>query len=66
MRVCGLLVRDCATGQSMSWGQAVGRYLMIGVGSVCLLLGLLSVGWNAEKRGWHDLAVGTEVVQNRV
>ena len=65
MRVCGLRVRDCKTGQNISWGQTIGRYLMIVVGLCCFCLGVLWVGWSADKRGWHDLAVGSEVIRER-
>jgi uncharacterized RDD family membrane protein YckC len=65
MRACGLRVRDKVTGNPISWGQAVGRVLMIMVGFACLGLGVMAVGWDAQKRGWHDRAVGTEVVRMR-
>lgn len=65
MRACGLRVRDKVTGNAISWGQAAGRFLMIMVGFACIGLGVMSVGWDAEKRGWHDRAAGTEVVRIR-
>jgi uncharacterized RDD family membrane protein YckC len=61
-RVCGLHVQDSATGRALSWGQAIGRYVMLVVGSLCFCLGLFWVGWNERKRGGHDVAAGTVVV----
>jgi uncharacterized RDD family membrane protein YckC len=62
MRVFGLKVRD-VSGDLMSWWQAVGRYVMLFVGIVCIFLGVISVAWQKDKRGWHDLASGTEVIR---
>ena len=65
MRACGLRVRDKVTGNAISWGQTVGRVLMIMVGFACLCLAVMAVGWDAQKRDWHDRAAGTEVVRKR-
>ena len=62
MRVFGLQVRD-VSGDLMSWWQAAGRYVMLFVGILCVFLGVISVAWQKDKRGWHDLASGTEVIR---
>ena len=64
MRMFGLKVRDCS-GDLMTWSQAIGRYLMLFVSFMCIFLGVLSVAWQRDKRGWHDLASGTEVIRSR-
>jgi uncharacterized RDD family membrane protein YckC len=62
MRAVGVRVQD-VSGDRVSLAAALGRYVMLIVGFACLLLGVAWVGWQREKRGWHDLAAGTEVVR---
>lgn len=54
---------DAATGRPPSTAQLVGRYLGYFVSAIPLFLGLLWVGWDRRKQGWHDKLAGTVVVR---
>jgi uncharacterized RDD family membrane protein YckC len=56
-------VVDAVTGQTMSTGQSIGRYLGYFVSALPLGLGLLWVAWDPKKQGWHDKLAGTVVVR---
>ena len=53
---------DAATGGKPSNRQLVLRYVGYYVSTVPLLLGLIWVGFDARKQGWHDKLAGTVVV----
>lgn len=53
---------DAATGGRPSNRQLVLRYVGYYVSTVPLLLGLIWVGVDARKQGWHDRLAGTVVV----
>lgn len=53
---------DAATGGSLSLGQSVVRYLGYFVSAIPLGLGLLWVGFDEKKQGWHDKMAGTLVI----
>ncbi|RZT97916.1 RDD family protein [Rivibacter subsaxonicus] len=63
--VIGARIVDAGTGAKPSTGQNIGRYLGYFVSIVPFCLGLLWVGWDARKQGWHDKLAGTVVVRNR-
>lgn len=52
-----------ADGDSVSWRQAVVRYLTAWISGGCLGLGFLWIALNPHKRGWHDLASRTRIVR---
>jgi uncharacterized RDD family membrane protein YckC len=54
---------DANTGAAPTLRQLVIRYLGYYVSIVPLLLGLLWVGWDRRKQGWHDKLAGTVVVR---
>ncbi|MEX2124866.1 MAG: RDD family protein [Woeseia sp.] len=56
-------VVDAKTGGKPSTGQFVGRYLGYFVSTIPLFLGLLWVGIDGRKQGWHDKLAGTVVVR---
>lgn len=58
-------VVDAATGNSLSPGQSIGRYLAYFVSTLPLGLGLLWVAFDAKKQGWHDKLAGTVVVRSK-
>lgn len=60
-----LRIVDAATGQSVSAGRLIGRYLGYYVSTIPLFLGLIWVGIDKRKQGWHDKIVGTVVVRSR-
>ena len=59
----GAKVVDARTGQGLTPGQSVGRYLGYYVSMLPLGLGLLWVAFDARKQGWHDKLAGTVVVR---
>ncbi len=60
-----LRVVDAKTGRSLTVGQSVARYLGYIVSTIPFGLGLLWVGFDSKKQGWHDKIAGTVVVRNR-
>lgn len=64
-KALGLMLVDAKTFKKISIGQSVGRYSMMFVSAMCLGLGLLAVGWNKNKQGWHDSVAGTRVVKKK-
>lgn len=59
----GARIVDAATGHAPSMGQYIGRYLGYFLSTIPLGLGLLWVGFDRKKRGWHDMVSGTVVVR---
>ena len=47
-----------------STGQCVGRYFSYFLSTIPLCLGLLWVGLDSRKQGWHDKLAGTLVVRH--
>ncbi|MDF2182606.1 RDD family protein [Neptuniibacter sp. CAU 1671] len=58
-----LRVVDAATGQRMSVWQAVGRYFAYLVAVLPFGLGIIWVGIDKKKQGWHDKLAGTVVIR---
>ena len=54
---------DATTGAAPSTGQLIGRYLGYYVSTIPFCLGLIWVGIDRRKQGWHDKIAGTVVVQ---
>ena len=61
----GARIVDARTGGKPSTGQLVGRYLGYFVSTIPLGLGLIWVGIDRRKQGWHDKLAGTVVVLER-
>ena len=61
----GLRIVDATTGQHASTGQYIGRYFGYFVSTIPLALGLIWVGFDDRKQGWHDKLAGTVVIRNR-
>lgn len=59
-----LKIVDAGTGKAVSAGRLIGRYLGYYVSTIPLLLGLIWVGIDKRKQGWHDKLAGTVVVRN--
>jgi uncharacterized RDD family membrane protein YckC len=62
--VTKLTIVDEKTGAKPSTGQFVIRYLGYYVATLPLLLGLIWVGIDKRKQGWHDKLAGTVVLRN--
>lgn len=56
-------VVDARTGQAPSLQQYLIRYVGYILASLPLALGIIWVGWDARKQGWHDKLAGTVVVR---
>ncbi len=54
---------DARTGNALSAGQSIGRYLGYFVSTVPLGLGLIWVAFDKRKQGWHDKLAGTVVIR---
>ena len=62
-RVIGAVVVDAKTLQPISPGKAVLRYLGYYVSTIPLFLGMIWVGIDSRKQGWHDKIAGTLVIK---
>lgn len=58
-------VVDARSGNKPTTGQAIGRYLAYYVSTIPLGLGLLWVGIDPRKQGWHDKLAGTVVIRRK-
>ena len=58
-------VVDSRTGNALSVGQAIGRYLAYFVSMLPLFLGIIWVAFDPKKQGWHDKLAGTVVVRSQ-
>lgn len=61
--VIGARIVDAKTGGSPSFMQHVIRYLGYFVSTIPFCLGLIWVGIDKKKQGWHDKLAGTVVVR---
>jgi uncharacterized RDD family membrane protein YckC len=59
-----LRVVDARTGQAITTGKAIGRYLGYYVSALPLLLGFIWVGIDKRKQGFHDKLAGTVVIRD--
>ena len=62
--VTNLTIVDAKTGGKPSTGQFIGRYLGYYVSMLPLFLGIIWVGIDKRKQGWHDKLAGTVVIKN--
>ncbi len=63
--VLSLRVVDAKTGDTLSVGQSIGRYLGYYVSMIPLCLGLIWVAFDSRKQGWHDKLAGTVVIRSK-
>ena len=59
-----LTIVDAKTGEKPSTGQFIGRYLGYYVSMIPLFLGIIWVGIDKRKQGWHDKLAGTVVIRD--
>ena len=65
-RVAGLRVVDARTGEPLTLGKSFLRAIVAGVGSGQIFgLGYWWALWDREHRTWHDMAVGSVVIDVR-
>lgn len=53
------------TGEKPTTAQFIGRYLAYYISILPLFLGLIWVGIDKRKQGWHDKLAGTVVLRNK-
>ena len=58
----GARIVDATTGKPPSTGQLIGRYFAYFVSIIPLCLGLIWVGIDRRKQGWHDKLANTVVI----
>lgn len=58
-----LNIVDAKTGNKLSLGQAIGRYFAYIPSLLPLGLGIIWVGIDKKKQGWHDKLAGTVVIK---
>lgn len=63
--VIGARIVDAKTGGSPTLGQHIIRYLGYFVSTIPACLGLIWVGIDRRKQGWHDKLAGTVVVRRK-
>lgn len=56
-------VVDARTGNTLTVGQSIGRYLAYFVAMLPLFLGIVWVAFDPRKQGWHDKLAGTVVIR---
>ena len=61
--LCRLKIIDVNSGEALSNGQSIGRYLGYYVSMIPLMLGIIWVAFDKRKQGWHDKLAGTAVVK---
>ena len=61
----GAKIVDAKTGGNASTGQLIGRYFAYYVSILPLMLGIIWVGIDPKKQGFHDKLAGTMVVRSR-
>ncbi len=59
-----LTIVDAKTGGKPSTGQFIIRYLGYFLSTIPLFLGIIWVGIDKRKQGWHDKIAGTAVIRN--
>lgn len=57
------VIVDANTLGKPSTGQFIGRYLGYFVSTIPFGLGLMWIGWDKRKQGWHDKLAGTLVIR---
>ena len=57
-----LMIVNAKTGESISTGQAIGRYFAYILSAIPLGLGYIWAGFDKRKQSWHDKLAGTIVV----
>ena len=54
---------DAETGQTISVGQAIGRYFAYYLSALPMGLGVLWVAFDPKRQAWHDKLAGTVVIR---
>jgi uncharacterized RDD family membrane protein YckC len=60
-----LKVLDAKTGNNLTIGQSIARYLGYMLAGIPLGLGYIWAAFDSKKQGWHDKIAGTVVVRSK-
>ena len=63
--ILSLHVVDADTGNTLSVGQSIGRYLAYYVSLIPLCLGFVWIAFDRRKQGWHDKLAKTVVIRSK-
>lgn len=63
---CKLKVVDAKTGENLSVGKAIGRYLGYILSGLFFGLGFIWIAFDSKKQGWHDKLASTVVIKANV
>jgi len=63
-RILGLRIVSIESGEHLTIGMAIIRYIGYFVSMIALFLGLIWVAFNKQKRGWHDFMAGAVVIHD--
>jgi len=63
--VIGAKIVDAKSGEAPSTAQLIGRYLAYFVSTAPFCLGLIWVGFDRRKQGWHDKLASTVVNRSK-
>ncbi len=58
-----LIIVDAKTGDKPSTGQFIIRYIGYYISMIPLFLGIIWIGFDKRKQGWHDKLAGTLVIK---
>ncbi len=61
-----LRIVDATTGNTLSVGQSIGRYLGYYVSMIPHFIGIIWVAFDSKKQGWHDKLAGTVVIRSKM
>ena len=56
---------DASTGEAATTGRLIGRYFAYYVSIIPFMLGLVWVGMDSRKQGWHDKLANTVVLRSK-
>jgi uncharacterized RDD family membrane protein YckC len=59
-----LTIVDAKTGGKPSTRQFIGRYFGYFLSIIPLMLGIIWIGFDKRKQGWHDKLAGTVVIKS--
>ena len=62
-RAVGIRLEDAETGENISIGRALVRYVVAIASGLAIFLGYLWAAWDDKKQTWHDKAAGSIVVR---
>jgi uncharacterized RDD family membrane protein YckC len=64
-RALGMRVVNATTGGNLGLGRSLLRFVGLIVSTIPIYLGLIWVGFDARKQGWHDKIAGSFVLRTR-